>query len=142
MRRLRQWHHYLGMFFAPAILFFAFSGGLQVIELHESHDPAVKPAAWIVWMSDIHKHSQAIDRSKFKPRPPKPEAPIGPRPPMSERHEEHFQAFKPFALALAAILFGTTLLGMTIALSSRATRRPSLIALALGVVVPLVLVLV
>jgi len=141
MRRLRQWHQYLGMFFAPAILFFAFSGGLQVIELHESHDPAVKPAAWIVWMSDIHKHSQVIDRSRLKPRPPLPAPPAGARPAKPERHEEHFQPFKPFAVALALLLFGTTLLGMTIALSSRATRRASLIALALGVVVPAVLIL-
>lgn len=141
MRRLRQWHQYLGMFFAPAILFFALSGGLQVIELHESHDPAVKPAPWIVWMSDIHKHSQVIDRSKIKPRPPLPMPPAGARPAMPERREEHFQLFKPFALALALVLFGTTLLGMTIALSSRVTRRPSLIALALGVVVPVVLIL-
>ena len=100
----------------------------------------MRSAPWIVWMSDIHKHSQAIDRSKLRPRPPMPAPPAGVRPP--ERREEHFQPFKPFALALAMVLFGTTLLGITIALSTRATRRPSLMALTLGVVVPLVLVLV
>jgi hypothetical protein len=29
-------HHYLGLFFAPTILFFAITGGLQMFGLHET----------------------------------------------------------------------------------------------------------
>ena len=37
MRRLRQVHQYLGLFFAPAILVIAISGALQMFSLHENH---------------------------------------------------------------------------------------------------------
>ena len=31
LRSLRQWHHLIGVFLAPAILFFSFSGLIQVL---------------------------------------------------------------------------------------------------------------
>jgi hypothetical protein len=36
IKNLRLLHRYMGLFFSPAILFFAFSGGLQVFNLHKS----------------------------------------------------------------------------------------------------------
>jgi hypothetical protein len=54
--KLRTLHHYLGVFFAPAILFFAFSGALQTFSLHENHGGGpYKPPAWIVVLASIHK---------------------------------------------------------------------------------------
>ena len=35
-KRLRDLHNWLGVFFAPGILFFALSGVLQTFGLHES----------------------------------------------------------------------------------------------------------
>jgi hypothetical protein len=52
-----------------------------------------------------------------------------------------FSPLKIFALLVAIGLFITTLIGLTIALGTRVMRRRSLIALGLGVVVPVVLLL-
>ena len=34
LKQARQWHLYLGTFFAPSILFFALTGALQLFGLH------------------------------------------------------------------------------------------------------------
>lgn len=49
IKNLRILHRYLGLFFSPAILFFAFSGGLQVFNLHKQ-DKSIGyiPPAWIL----------------------------------------------------------------------------------------------
>src|SRR5689334_13374270 len=60
-RRLRQLHLYLGVVFAPVIVFFAFSGALQVLGLHEPvHGTA--PPAWISQLSTLHKHQRLMPR--------------------------------------------------------------------------------
>ena len=49
LQLLRQIHLYLGVFTAPAILFFALSGVLQTFGLHETtKDSSYKPARWIL----------------------------------------------------------------------------------------------
>ena len=147
MRRVRQWHNYIGVFFAPAILFFVISGALQVLGLHESRgDASYKPPAWIVAMASVHKdqtlpraraehaasaadsheHEHAVpdkpEESHAKPQP-------GPSP----------WPLKIFVLCLALGLGTSALLGVTIALKNKATRQPSLILLAAGAVLPIVL---
>ena len=52
-----------------------------------------------------------------------------------------FAPLKIFALLTAIGLFVTTLIGLTIALGTRAMRRRSLIVLVLGVVVPVALLI-
>src|ERR1700694_5036858 len=53
---MRRVHLYLGMFSAPAILFFALTGILQTLSLHEfSRDGSYKPPMWIVVLAQIHK---------------------------------------------------------------------------------------
>jgi hypothetical protein len=36
LKSIRTMHGYLGLFFAPTILFFAITGGLQMFGLHET----------------------------------------------------------------------------------------------------------
>jgi hypothetical protein len=49
-------HLYLGVFIAPAILFFAFTGALQTFSLHDAaKDGSYKPANWIVVLAQLHK---------------------------------------------------------------------------------------
>lgn len=68
MLLLRKFHLYLGTLFAPAIIFFAASGILQVIGLHEAEDAdAAQPPAWIVTLASIHK-----DQHLPRPKTPKP----------------------------------------------------------------------
>ena len=123
LRSLRQWHHLIGVFLAPAILFFAFSGLLQVIGWQDQRNPP--PPGWVSAIAGIHKHQMLP-----KPRPAEPEhKPAAARPAEDDDHDH-------------GGLFTTTLIGLTIALGTRTMRRKSLIALGLGIVVPVVLLIV
>lgn len=133
-RRLRQFHHYLGIFFAPAILLFAVSGALQTFRLNE-----VKGApAWMGWIATVHK-----DQETPQPRPPRPpeERPRTPRPaPAAPKHDPI--ALKVFVAIMSIGLIASTVLGVAIALSIRSMRRVSLVMLVLGTLLPLALLLV
>ena len=151
-RRLRRLHQYLGLFFAPTLLLFAFSGAVQTYRLQE----AKGAAGWMVWMASVHK-------DQAQPRPPRAGGDEhgdehGP-PPAAEKAKGD-AAGKPAAkgperkgpgrrqgLMLFVGLFGialfiSTLLGIAIALANAATRRTSLAILPAGVVVPLLLLYV
>ena len=77
MKTVRLLHFYAGVFFAPMIIFFAFSGTLQVFKLHESYRQT--PGAqgdWIAWMSQVHKEAALIaPRAAPAKAPPRPVAP-------------------------------------------------------------------
>lgn len=56
LKALRVTHHYIGVFFAPTILFFAITGGLQMFGLHEtSRGSSYVPPAILVHLSQLHK---------------------------------------------------------------------------------------
>lgn len=57
LQTLRVTHLYFGVFIAPALLFFAFTGALQTFGLHETNrdHPNYKPAHWIAVLAQIHK---------------------------------------------------------------------------------------
>lgn len=56
LKQARQWHLYLGTFFAPSILFFALTGALQLFSLHEGHPgEAYQPPALLVKLGSLHK---------------------------------------------------------------------------------------
>lgn len=145
MRKVRQVHNYVGLFFAPMILLFALSGALQTFRLQETHDPtAPAPPRWIMWMASVHKDQQQ-PREEARRRPPP--APPGAHaeqhrapPPASHRLLSPLP-LKIFVTALAIGLILSTLLGITIALTNPLTRRVSLILLAAGTVVPLLLLI-
>src|SRR3954470_23859449 len=134
LRSLRQWHHYIGVFLAPAILFFAFSGLIQVLGWQDLRNPP--PATWVSAIAGIHK-KQALP----KPRPAEPaRKPAAARPAGNDDHDHGgLTPLKIFALLVAIGLFTTTLIGLTIALGTRAMRGKAVIALGLGIVVPAVL---
>ncbi len=151
MRLLRQVHTYLGVFFAPAILFFAFSGALQTFGLHENKGGGpYQPPAWIVTIASIHKN-QGLPRPK-RPRPVLAEG-MGAghgRPGHADKAEQGppAPAHKPppsplplkiFTLLLSIGLILTSLVGLYIALTNKALRRTAALVLAAGVVVPVVL---
>lgn len=138
-RRLRQIHQYTGLFFAPAILFFAFSGMVQVIGVQDYK----APPAWVSWMANVHKH-QVGERPR-RQRPPQPARAEAPKPAADHEAEEHAQPFVPlkiFVLLLALGLMTSTVIGILIALNSAVSRRNSWIAMGAGVVVPLLLLFV
>lgn len=57
----RQVHLYLGVFTAPALLFFAITGGLQTFGLHErERDGSYAPPAWLAEMAQLHKKQTLV----------------------------------------------------------------------------------
>jgi hypothetical protein len=139
LRSLRQWHLYIGVFLAPAILFFAFSGLIQVLGWQDLRNPP--PAGWVSAIAGIHKHQML---PKPPPAEPARKPAAAPRAGGGDDDHDHggFTPLKIFALLTAIGLFTTTLIGLTIALGTRNLRRPALIALGLGIVVPIVLLAV
>ncbi len=54
-RTLRRYHHYIGVFLAPAILLFSVSGMLQTFRLNEEKGWGGTPPNWMVWIAAFHK---------------------------------------------------------------------------------------
>ena len=148
MQKLRRYHYYLGVFFAPVIILFALSGALQTFRLQEEKGWGSEPPAWIEWMASIH-----MDSKLAKAKPPeavaagpgtsaavKPPAqamaaqakPERPKPPKANK-----LPMQIFMVVMSVALLLSTFLGITIALNSRATRQGALVMLALGMLVPL-----
>lgn len=140
MRRVRQLHNYVALFFAPAIIFFAFSGALQTLGLHESHDPARPPIGWVQWIASVHK-DQRVPAAQTPARPAHapggdhhdgPPRETGPSP----------VPLKAFVTLLALGLIISSGLGVTIALNNPLTRRTSLALLSAGTILPILLLFV
>ncbi|MGZ3241325.1 MAG: hypothetical protein ACXWJK_13630 [Burkholderiaceae bacterium] len=146
MKNIRQIHLFLGTFFAPAIIFFAFSGILQLFGLHESKERGgPPPIAWIAELAEIHKNQHLRMEA-----PPREEADHA-----HDEHDDHESAththpsppksaeltwaLKAFFLLMAIGLISTALIGIYIALQNPRIRRNAWISLALGTALPLLL---
>lgn len=141
MRTLRQFHLYIGVFFTPAILFFAISGGLQTFRLQQASGWGGAPApAWITWIASVHT-DQAQPREDKKPDAAKPKPPLDPAK-AAERAARQQAALpmKIFTVLLAVALALSSLLGAVIAINIRATRRVALVMLLAGSILPIVLI--
>ena len=69
---MRNIHLYLGVFFAPLLMFFLISGAWQTFNLHEaSKDGSYKPPAIIKSLSQVHKNQRWVDH-KMVPKSSKP----------------------------------------------------------------------
>lgn len=142
MMTIRQWHTYIGAFIAPSVLFFAFTGALQLFSLHEAHG-AYTPPPLIEQLGSIHK-----DQTLQHPKPPGP-------PDTDDDHAAHaanhhgaespppwtVPALKWLFLAVAAGLIASTLLGLWLALTTSRRRGLVIALLVAGAVLPLLLVL-
>lgn len=135
MRQLRQFHLWFGMLIAPSVLFFAFSGMLQTFDFHEPA-PGVAPPKWIAVIAQVHK-KQAMP----KPRPPRKASP-GPGGGKGEANAPKTPSLLKVFVGLMSIgLMLSTLMGMVIALSLRAQRPVSIAMLAIGTVLPIILLM-
>jgi hypothetical protein len=131
MRLIREWHLYMGLFFAPMLLLFSISGAVQTFRLPD----APTAPAWMIWIASVHKDQ--VSNTTPKPQRPKPAKPAGatPEAPKPKKHNKF--PLQVFVGLLSIGLALSTLLGIAIALNSRATRRISVILLIAGTVVPL-----
>jgi hypothetical protein len=151
-RRLRRLHRYLGLFFAPTLLLFSFSGALQTYRWQEPKGYGGNPPRWIVWMASVHK-DQALPRApgagggegpagdKAALAPARPTANAATAKAPARKGPERRQGLMLFVGLFGLALFASTLFGIAIALAHPATRRTHLLVIAAGAVVPLLLLL-
>ena len=152
MRLLRQIHTYLGVFFAPAIIFFAFTGALQTFSLHENHGGGpYQPPAWIVTLASVHKDQELPKPKHHRPPPAAPKSEAKPDQSAKAEPAPEGPAPKPgpsplplkiFTLLLSIGLITTALVGLYIALTNKALQKTAVVVLAAGVLAPLILLFV
>jgi hypothetical protein len=143
LKLFRQIHLYIGVFIAPALLFFAFTGALQTAGLHEAAPGSTyKPPAWIVTLAQLHK-KQTTTVPVRKPRPatdaPKPDkggAPKAPEAPATP--PKNHVAMKAFFLLVALGLFTSTLTGIYMAYKYNRSKLVVTCLLLAGVILPLI----
>lgn len=127
-RTLRRVHLYLGVFFAPAIIFFAATGAVQTFRLNE----AKWAPAWLAYSGSVHKN-QAAPRPK-RPKPQKAQVKEAPR-------ADPALPLKVFVVVMSLGLAASALLGVAVALGTPTMRRATLAMLVLGSLVPVALLL-
>lgn len=135
---LRRYHLYIGMFLAPAIIFFALSGALQTFRLQEEKGWGSTPPAWIVWLASVHKDDR-LPQPKAAGADEHAKPAAKPAPKIAQKPKPSALPFKIFAVLMSIGLILSAVLGIVIALNSRATRLVSTVMLAAGVVVPILL---
>ena len=149
MKLVRRLHMYVGVFFAPSIVFFALSGLIQLSEWHEAEDGGAQPAAWLVKLAEVHRIQSIDDLPQRGPRPPAAGDDLGvdraaaARPPGPPRPAIHRSAaLKSFFALMSISLILSTLAGVMIAFQMR--KQLVLIGglLAAGTAVPIVLLFV
>lgn len=157
LKLCRTAHLYLGVFTAPALLFFAITGGLQTFSLHETtRGSSYTPPAWLATVALLHK-KQTTTAPPKRPRPTDSPAPtalaaVASARPAADRSlpaerggdapKKNLLPMKLFFALVAGALALSTFTGVTMAYRySRKPRRVSGV-LALGVLVPIALLLV
>jgi hypothetical protein len=139
----RLTHMYLGVFLAPSILFFAFTGALQTFSLHESHSANYTPPAWLVHMSQMHKN-QTFHIPVRKSAPPKP-ASAAPAPapkPTAAPGERDIHAPSPmkfFFVFVALGLIVSTCLGLYMSYNFNRNKVAVTATLVAGIAIPALL---
>jgi hypothetical protein len=146
LNRARQLHLYLGTFFAPSILFFSFTGSIQLLGVHQARPGGYQPPVWVAKLAEIHKHQSLAappNRSPMMARekPPfEPERTLGPGAPPAGMKPN--LALKGFFLLMSIGLFVTTCLG--IYMSFKYSRRRSMVwgLLIAGIAIPGLLLMI
>jgi hypothetical protein len=152
LKVIRLTHHYLGVFIAPAVLFFSFTGFLQMFSLHEStRGSSYVPPPIIVQLASIHKHAALLAPKPQAPKPPapkpppatdapthdapSPDKPVVKAPPPGSFH----WPLKIFFGLVAVGLFTSTLTGLYMAWRYNRRKLVVLATFVAGLVIPLLL---
>jgi hypothetical protein len=140
LKLFRQIHRYVGLFIAPALLFFSFTGALQTFSLHETtQGSSYKPPAWIVMLGQVHKKQTTIvPVRKLKADTPKPEKAPDPATQPVPKAKNHLP-LKSFFLLVAIGLFTSTGTGIYMAYKYERSKLLVTGLLLAGIVIPLLL---
>lgn len=157
LRYLRLIHLYIGVFIAPALIFFAFTGALQTFSLHETtRGSNYKPPAWAVMLGQIHKkQTPIVPVRKLPPSekqadnpPPEKAPPATSQPAPAETRKTTGEAapkshnslpLKYFFLLVSVGLFVSTLSGLYMSYKYIRNRRLITLLLLAGIIVPVLL---
>ena len=136
---VRKIHKYVGMFFAPAILFFCLTGLLQTFDLHKVR-PGQTPPDLVLRLAALHKDQTVAIHRRAPARPadggkPRRETQTEAEPALAQT------LLKLFVAATSISLAATTLMGIFLALQAPRGRAATGLVLALGMVAPAVLIL-
>jgi hypothetical protein len=162
LKAVRLIHLYTGVFLAPAILFFAITGGLQMFGLHEtSRGSTYQPPVWLTHLSQLHKKgtlyfpparpkapkadAPKADGPKFdgpKLDGPKLDAPKAAAPAPVEDKRPNPLPIKIFFAITALGLVTSTLSGIVMAWKYARRKWVVLAVLGAGVAIPLLLLLI
>lgn len=117
MKALRRLHLYLGVFFAPILLFFVVTGWYQTVSVNRQK--AVGEAEdWVSKLTSVH-----VDQVY----------------PTETAESYSTGAFQFFVVLMSIALIATVLLGVILAFKSLRVRWPVWVCLGLGFVVPVLL---
>lgn len=146
LKAFRTLHLYFGVFTAPALLFLAFTGGLQSLNLHEAaRGSDYKPPAWIVSMAHMHKkQSFEVPVKRAPPRRAAAQAidpPQARAKPAPATHQRNVWPMKIFFVLVALSLMLSTLTGVYMGWRYTRNRRRYGAILAAGIIVPALLML-
>lgn len=148
MKKLRQIHLYLGVLFAPSILFFAFTGAYQTFRWNETGAlGALTPIA--SQMASIHKNAALESGEKRRKKRPESAA----RPEAQERAESRENApaaarrpsplpLKIYVFLMSLGLIASTVTGVLMALKYPREKRVVWSLLIAGTLLPLGLLFV
>jgi hypothetical protein len=116
MKLLRRLHLYLGVFFAPLLLFFTATGWYQTLNTNRNKSPG-EQQTWVDKLTSVHVDSiyPAESASTFSPT-----------------------LFRALVVAMAVALIITVCLGVYLAFKTLRVKWPVWLALALGVITPVV----
>jgi len=151
----RLLHLYLGVFAAPAIIFFSITGALQTFSFHETtRGSSYQPPKLFVQLAQLHKKQTLVVPEK-KPQPPakpggdKPAAdkpanpaPPAPRPPEAPPAQtKNLLPMKFFFLIISISLLTSTITGIYMAYKYVRNKTIVTSCLIAGVIIPLLLTL-
>ena len=160
LKYTRVTHLYLGVFIAPALLFFAFTGALQTFSLHETtRGSSYKPPAWAATLAQIHKKQttvvpvrklpppeKAADRAATTPSVPANAPPAGASvpalAPTLAPKPHNTMPLKIFFLIVSIGLFISTLSGIYMSYKYIHNKTLITVTLIAGTVLPVILAMV
>jgi len=144
LKLFRKIHLYFGIFIAPMLLFFAFTGAVQTFSLHETtQGSSYKPPAWLVTLGQIHKKQTSVvpvrkQRPADAPKLAKTDAAPAPKPVDAPPQKSHLP-LKIFFLIVAIGLFTSTLTGIYMAYKYNQSKLVVTALLLAGAIIPLLL---
>lgn len=119
MNKLRQIHTYLGVFFAPLLLFFVITGWYQVLHPDRRKSPEEAEAYW--------DRARSVHADSVLPNP------------KAERYAT--RPFRYFTVAMSVGFIITTIVGLILAFRFTKNKWAIFVSLVLGLLVPVAMLI-